>query len=282
MQIAPAISLVVSTLGRLDTLERLLISLSHQSFAEFEVIVVDQNDDGLLDPLMARFESDPRFRHARSPRGVSKGRNVGIAEARAPIVGFPDDDCWYDEHVLRDVQALFARYPASPMLIGRTVDEDGHNSIIPALPADKVVVKDDVLFVGNANAVFVRASLLHTIGGFDERLGPGATTVFQSAEDADLVARAVASGAAVQFVVDLRLFHEQVKTGQNYLNRIRTYSLGTGAFFRKNNYTVAIPAKLMLKTVAGIPMRLVRRQPPELREKFTYICSLTRGYLMWR
>jgi GT2 family glycosyltransferase len=282
MQIAPAISLVVSTLGRVDTLERLLLSLSHQSFAEFEVIVVDQNNDGLLEPLMARFAADPRFRHSRSPRGVSKGRNVGIAEARASIVGFPDDDCWYSENVLRDVLALFVRYPASPMLIGRTVDEDGHNSIIPALPADKVVVKDDVLFVGNANAVFVRASFLQTIGGFDERLGPGATTVFHSAEDADLVARAVATGATVPFVVDLKLFHEQVKTGENYLHRIRTYSLGTGAFFRKNNYTVAIPAKLILKTLAGIPMRLVRRQPPELREKFTYIYSLTRGYLMWR
>ncbi|MET0748920.1 MAG: glycosyltransferase [Rhizobium sp.] len=282
MQIAPAISLVVSTLGRLDTLERLLVSLSKQSFADFEVIVVDQNDDGLLDSLMARFGSDARFRHARSPRGVSKGRNIGIAEARAPIIGFPDDDCWYSEHVLRDVQALFLRYPSSPMLLGRTVDEDGRNSIIPALPADKIVVKDDVLFVGNANAVFVLATFVRTIGGYDERLGPGATTVFHSAEDADLVARAVATGASVQFVVDLKLFHEQVNTEKNYLHRIRTYSLGTGAFFRKNNYSVVIPAKLILKTLAGIPMRLVRRQPPEIREKFTYVASLTRGYLMWR
>jgi len=282
MHNAPAISLVVSTLGRVDTLERLLVSLTKQSFADFEVIVVDQNDNGLLDALMGRFAGDPRFRHARSPRGVSKGRNAGIAEARAAIVGFPDDDCWYGEHVLRDVQTLFSRYPASPMLVGRTVDEDGHNSIIPALPADKIIVKDDVLFVGNANAVFVRATLLQTIGGFDERLGPGSATVFQSAEDADLVARAVAMGAPVQFLVDLTLFHEQVNTEKNYLNRIRTYSLGTGAFFRKNNYTIAIPAKLVIKTLAGIPMRLVRRQPPELREKFTYIYNLTSGYLLWR
>jgi len=282
MDNAPAISLVVSTLGRIDTLERLLASLSRQSFADFEVIVVDQNDNGLLDALMGRFAGDSRVHHARSPRGVSKGRNAGIAQARAPIIGFPDDDCWYSENVLRDVQALFLQYPASPMLIGRTVDEDGKNSIIPALPGDKIVLKNDVLFVGNANAVFARATLFQSIGGFDERLGPGATTVFQSAEDADLVARAVAMGAPVQFVVDLKLFHEQVKTGKDYLRRIRTYSLGTGAFFRKNNYTVAIPAKLILKTLAGIPMRLARRQPPEIREKFTYIYSLTSGYLTWR
>jgi glycosyltransferase involved in cell wall biosynthesis len=282
MDNAPAISLVVSTLGRIDTLERLLASLSQQSFTDFEVIVVDQNDNGLLDSLMSRFVADPRFRHARSSRGVSKGRNAGIALARAPIVGFPDDDCWYGENVLRDVQMLFSRYPASQMLIGRTVDEHGQNSIIPALPADKVIVKDDVLFVGNANAVFARATLFQSIGGFDERLGPGATTVFQSAEDADLVARAVAMDAPVQFIVGLTLFHEQVNTEKNYLHRIRTYSLGTGAFFRKNKYTFAIPAKLIAKTLAGIPMRMVRRQPPEIREKLTYVYSLASGYLLWR
>lgn len=282
MDDTPAISLVVSTLGRTDTLERLLVSLSQQSMTDFEVIIVDQNKDGLLDPLMTRFTADPRFRHIRSGRGVSKGRNAGIASARAAIVGFPDDDCWYGENVLRDVQANFLRYPASPMLIGRTVDEDGRNSIIPALPADKVIVKDDVLFVGNANGVFARASLFQAIGGFDERLGPGSETVFQSAEDADLVARAVATGEAIKFIVDLKIFHEQVNTEKNYLHRIRTYSLGTGAFFRKNKYTVVIPAKLILTTLAGIPMRCVRREPPEIREKFTYIYNLTSGYLMWR
>lgn len=282
MHDAPAISLVVSTLGRVETLERLLMSLLLQSFSGFEVIVVDQNDGGLLDPLMSRFSDDARFRRIRSGRGVSKGRNAGIAAARASIVGFPDDDCWYDKDVLRDVMSLFPRYPASPMLIGRTVDEQGRNSIIPALPADKTIGKEDVLFVGNANAVFVRATLFQSIGGFDEKLGPGATTVFQSAEDADLVARAVATGAPVQFIAGLRLFHEQVNTEKNYLHRIRTYSLGTGAFFRKNGYTIAIPAKLVFTTLAGIPMRLLRRRPPELREKFTYIYNLTSGYMKWR
>lgn len=277
----PAISLVVSTLGRVDVLERLLQSLMRQHFTDFEVIVVDQNDNGLIDPLMQRFAGDARVRHIRSARGVSLGRNTGIAAARGAIVGFPDDDCWYDGSVLQEVQRLFSQYPRAPMLIGRTVDLEGRNSIIPALPADKVIEKGDVLFVGNANAIFVRAATLKRIGGFDERLGPGAATVFQAGEDADFTARAVATGEPVQFLVDLKLFHEQVNIEKNYLHRIRTYSLGTGAFFRKNGYAAAIPAKLMLKTLAGIPLRLLRRQPPEIRAKLTYIYSLASGYLLW-
>ncbi|WP_203424991.1 glycosyltransferase family A protein [Sinorhizobium sp. BG8] len=282
--VAPEISLVVSTLGRREKLDRLLTSLRAQTMRNFEIIVVDQNDPGYLDAVMLRHQGDQRLRHVRSPKGVSLGRNVGAETATAPIVGFPDDDCWYDTDVLRKVMARFAASPQTAVVIGRTVDESGRNSIIPALPEDCTVTKEEVPLVGNANAVFVRRDVFQRIGQFDLRLGPGAATSFQSAEDMDLVARLVASDFRSDYFTDLIIRHEQVETGNNraYLERVRKYSLGTGAFYRKNGYGFATVALLVLKAIGGIPLRLLRRQPLEIRPKLTYALSLASGYFLWR
>lgn len=281
--ITAEISLVVSTLGRTDKLARLLTSLRAQSFNRYELIVVDQNRDGYLEDVLAPYRDDIPLKHVRSLKGVSHGRNVGIRNATAAIIGFPDDDCWYGPDVLQQVAGLFASHPQTAVVIGRTIDETGKNSIVPALPRDGPVGRHDVLYVGNANALFFRREALDAVGPFDEMLGPGPDTIFQSAEDLDLVARAVAGGLRVDFFTALTIFHEQVDTGagQAYLKRIRTYSLGTGAFFRKNGYGAGTVVALLFKTLAGIPLRLIRGQPPELRAKLAYAYHIAAGYLLW-
>ncbi|MDI7861824.1 glycosyltransferase family 2 protein [Rhizobiaceae bacterium n13] len=278
-----AISLVISTLGRTDKLARLLASLQAQTFRNYEIIVVDQNPKGYLEDVLAPYRDDQRLRHLRSPKGVSHGRNVGIANAEAAIIGFPDDDCWYAPDVLEKMVSLFARNPETGIVIGRTVDEAGMNSIVPALSRDCRIGKRDVLYVGNANALFFRREALASIGPYDEKLGPGPATIFQSAEDLDIVARALALNLRVDFFTSLTIFHEQVDTGagDTYLKRIRTYSLGTGAFFRKNGYSPLTVAALLLRTLAGIPLRLVRGQPLELRPKLAYAYNIAAGYLLW-
>ena len=280
---APAISLVSSTLGRTSKLGRLLASLQRQTFADYEIIVVDQNPAGYLDGTIEPYRDNPRFTRVTSAKGVSHGRNVGIARASGAIIGFPDDDCWYAPGVLENVASLFRDNPQTAVVIGRTIDEQGRNSIVPALPADCSIGKDDVLYVGNANAIFFRRAALEAVGLFDERLGPGPATIFQSAEDLDIVARAVAAGFRVDFFTALSIFHEQVDTGDRagYLQRIGKYSLGTGAFFRKNGYGMATVGGLLFKTLAGIPLRLLKRQPLELRPKFAYAYHIAAGYFLW-
>ena len=61
------ISLVVTTLGRATTLARLFESLLAQEHKNFEVIVVDQNDDKRLDPLFADSQWPFPVRRLRTP-----------------------------------------------------------------------------------------------------------------------------------------------------------------------------------------------------------------------
>ena len=276
------ISLIASTLGRQDMLRRLLTSLEAQRLSDFEIIVVDQNPDGYLDDILADHRHTLRLTHLRSPKGLSLGRNIGLAAATGDIIAFPDDDCWYRPELLAEVQALFAAYPQHGMLLGRTVDPDGRNSIVPSLPRDCDVNRSNVIGAANSNTIFVRRQTAAVIGLFDEKLGVGSTSMFQGAEDRDYIARALAADITVRFVHDLTVFHEQIDAGQSsHLARIRKYSLGDGAFYRKHDYGLRRIAILALRAIGGIPLRLLRGEAPQLAFKLTYCYYLISGYLHW-
>ena len=119
----PAVSLIVATLNRVAELERLLASLDGQTVEHFEVIIVDQNPDDRLAGTLARH---PKLNlvHLRCRPGASRARNVGLRAARGNIIGFPDDDCWYPENVLKVVTEWFASHPEFDGLFGVLRDEN--------------------------------------------------------------------------------------------------------------------------------------------------------------
>ena len=89
-------SLVVATLNRVDDVRVLLQSLAEQTFTDFEVLLVDQNDDDRLRPVVEKFA--PRLNLTRlhsTVRNSSHARNVGLPLCRGEIIAFPDDDCIY-------------------------------------------------------------------------------------------------------------------------------------------------------------------------------------------
>ncbi len=114
------LSLLCCTVGRTEKLGRLLDSLARQTVRDFELIVVDQNEPGVLDPVLAPFSDRLDIHHVRSERGLSRARNVGLAHCRAPLVAFPDDDCWYPATLAEKVVALF---DADPLTGGNVRDK---------------------------------------------------------------------------------------------------------------------------------------------------------------
>ena len=86
--------LVVATVDRTDDLALLLASLAAQEHRAFRVLVVDQNADDRVEPLLAR-HPELDVLHLRSARGLSRARNAALPRLEAEIVGFPDDDCSY-------------------------------------------------------------------------------------------------------------------------------------------------------------------------------------------
>ena len=74
------LSLVISTLGRVDEFHRLFESLLRQTHRPIELVLVDQNTDDRLAPIVQEYKDKLKITHVKTPgqKGLSRGRNAGL------------------------------------------------------------------------------------------------------------------------------------------------------------------------------------------------------------
>jgi len=228
-------SLIVATLGRSTEVQKLLESLDRQTHRDFEVIVVDQNTDGRLLPILRAFENRLELRRVESAPGLSRARNVGLRVISGEAVCFPDDDCWYPQDVLSRVNKLLTDNPGWQGIIGDSVDETGR----PTLPwRDRAGKLTEPMSWRRALAIalFLRSKLIRQIGGFDETLGVGTGLLWGSGEDNDLVLRTLEAGVHMQYEPNVHVYHPRLfpvfdKSG--WAKRY-SYALGDGKLLQKH------------------------------------------------
>lgn len=103
----PLVSVVIPTYNRVGLLARTIGNMFQQTYANFEVIVVD---DGSTDGTQAMLNRDysGRVRVVAQPNsGPAVARNHGARVARGEIIAFQDsDDLWHPEKLKRQVALL--------------------------------------------------------------------------------------------------------------------------------------------------------------------------------
>lgn len=106
----PTVSVIMPCLNGERHIGGAIASVLAQTFSDFELLVID---NGSTDRTMEVVESipDARIRVLHQPeRGVSRARNYGIQNARAPFVAFLDsDDTWHRDFLEKMTAALAAR-----------------------------------------------------------------------------------------------------------------------------------------------------------------------------
>lgn len=272
----PSLSLILCTVGRTAPLGRLLESLARQTRHDFEVILVDQNPPGALDPILAAYAGKLKISHLTSPRGLSRARNVGLAEARGALICFPDDDCWYPDGLIADITARFARNPDIDLIMGRTVDASGKDSLGNFLTETVAIDRQNVWFCGNSNTIFLRADLARKIGPFNEELGVGASTPFKSGEETDYVLRGLSLGALAWFQSDLIVHHDQVGAGAS-LERARAYAPGFGRVLRLH-YGAGYFLWRIMRMFARATLSLLALDFATTRDKLEWMRGTIKGY----
>src|SRR5829696_7589651 len=120
-------SLVLATIGRISEVQRFLDSLDSQTYRDFELIVVDQNQDDRLSPLLAAYRGRFSILHLRSESGLSRARNAGLGHITGDVVTFPDDDCWYPPELFERIARFFRERPELDGFTGRIADERGRS-----------------------------------------------------------------------------------------------------------------------------------------------------------
>ena len=175
----PEISVVIPTYNRKDALERCLNALRKQILhnATFEVLVIDDGSAEDVQSLVKECADDRITCIRQEQSGANAARNRGLAEARAPVILFLNDDTIAEPDLLARHLALHASYPEQEVaVLGRmTIHPDfAANPLSPlhhdasfAPLAGQEEVGWTAFFTCNLS---VKAAFLARHGQFDERL----------------------------------------------------------------------------------------------------------------
>lgn len=116
-------------------LPRCLDSILNQSFADFELILVnDGTKDGCPAIMEAYARKDARIRQIHKENGgLSSARNAGLDIAKGEYIAFVDSDDYIDADLLKDAVEAADRSGAQQVLFNyRLVDEQGvHEPYLP-------------------------------------------------------------------------------------------------------------------------------------------------------
>ena len=224
-------SLILCTIYRDEEVRALLSSLVDQYYTNFEVIIVDQNNDARVKKILKDFTSLD-IKYLQSEKGLSKSRNIGLAHVNGDIVAFPDDDCLYPPNLLKNIHDFF-RNNDYHILTGKTIEKEtgkivaGKNILVKqVLTPLNILGSSTTLFIKNDNVVI----------NFDERFGLGA--IFNAEEENELIFRLLKQGYKGYYYPDINyVYHPASDLNFKDIQRVKERTIGLGAFIAKHFFS---------------------------------------------
>jgi glycosyltransferase involved in cell wall biosynthesis len=261
---ATSVSLIVATRHRTAEVKKLLNSLAAQSFQAFDVIVVDQNEDDRLVPVLEAYDKTLRLRHVRSnTSGKAAANNVGLRNCEGDVIGFPDDDCWYAPDLL---QRIVGGFDTHPEWDGMTGCEAPSEEFVRNDRFDQVagqVVQGNIMRRHISFAAFFRRNQLAGLF-YDERLGIGADTIWGSGEETDFILRFLKRGCWIQYEPSLVVYHPDWGKGPYTLAAIakaRRYGMGMGRILQDHGFSASLTLMYMSRPLLGGVYTLLLGKP---------------------
>ncbi len=167
------VSVIIPTYNRAASIGRAIESVLSQTYAHYELIVVD---DGSTDGTMSLLETYAdriRVIHQNN-RGVSAARNTGIRAAGGLFIALLDsDDCWLPQKL--EMQTAFFRTCPRALICqteeiwirnGKRVNPKKRHQKFSGMIFEKTLP----LCLVSPSAVMIRKSLFDEVGFFDESL----------------------------------------------------------------------------------------------------------------
>ena len=243
-------SLIVCTLGRVQEVDRLLASLETQTYKEIEVLLVDQNHDDLLDPVL-RAHPNLEIRHLHSAPGLSRARNVGLRLARGGIIAIPDDDCWYPGHLLMSVSKWLDDNLDFDVL--STIKRSADNAPVGLKWPNSAcqVTPENVWDSAISSTIFMRRSVTDRVGLFNEGIGVGAPSKYQSGEETDYLLRALEMGFHIWYEPTLTVHHPPLASIARLRKTTYPFALGMGYVLRVHGYSWRVLTTRFIRSFGG-------------------------------
>lgn len=192
---SPKISVVIGTYNRRHCLGRTVDSALAQTYANHEIIVVDDaSTDGTTAWLRTEYPSVTVIKLSRNG-GVAAARNRGLEKSSGELVAFLDsDDWWHPDYLLHHERAL-ARHPEAVLSYCdcASMRPDGSEIVMPRARAVSAKSPAELMLlhqpIATPSSVLFRSKGVREVGGFREKC--------RNSEDADLYLRLVNSGTFI-------------------------------------------------------------------------------------
>ena len=224
---------------------------------DFELIVVDQSTNDLTQDAIAEMQQDSRLRYVRSSeKGLSNARNLGIGQANSRIVAMTDDDCVVPSDWLTRMERAFQNPQPLAIVLGNVIaaDYDKSKGFVPSYSqATSFIAKslrDKHRIEGMAACMGMSVDAWTRLSGFDSMLGAGSR--FHSADETDMIIRALLNGHNVMQTPDVVVTHQGLRAWDDADDTVYNYLYGIGA-------TIAKHIKLFNWSIGYVAMALAGR-----------------------
>lgn len=251
---ATSVTVAVCTRDRAQLLSACLEALRGLEHDRIEFIIVDNapSDESTREAIEVASAADPRFRYAREPApGLSRARNLALAEASGQIIAFTDDDVRVDPLWIKAILRGFGRrddvgcvtgmvasasleHPAEQYFDGRVWWSSKCETGIYDLgsgPTSSALHPYAAGAIGTGANFAVRVEPMRDLGGFDECLGAGSPTA--GGEDGDAFVRIIRAGYAISYEPAALVWHVHRMDQSSLQRQMFEYGKGLSAYLYK-------------------------------------------------
>ncbi len=277
-------SLITATLADKNEIEQLITSLSEQTHKNLELIVVDQGGNDYINSVVDRFASLDIKHIKATSLGLSHARNLGLDRITGQIIAFPDDDCTFPPDILREAADFFEKNPGYGILSVAQADPQTGFRVKQFIDNQSDLMPEKIFRTCTSIGLFIR--LKDSPIKFDEQFGVGSR--FGCAEETDYVLRLLQKGYKGRYEPNLHTLHLPHNEQTISVDKLRTYSIGLGAFlkkhcvFKKNRRLTSITIQLLfLRPLAGMMLSLLTLRFLHLKHYYTKMTGRIRGFIQY-
>ena len=168
-------SILLPTLGlRIQEVNRLLESLSVQTFKDFEIVIVTQINHEGIGRLIEQWDMF-NIQHIKiENKGLSLARNEGLKVCKGDWIILSDDDCWYPDNALEIIKNRIEEY--SPDILLTEIYDPERKEYYKSYPAKAGKIKSKFQLMSKSSIeLAIKSSIIRH--NFDINLGLGAKYV---------------------------------------------------------------------------------------------------------
>ena len=245
------LSILVTSQTRQKDLSRFFESINNQrkiDFSNLQIVFVDQGANydcfNILNPSINKVYI--KYHSC----GLSEARNQGLTYVTGDYIAFGDDDSWYDNETLVNIQRCIEHYNLDGLGTRICNENDIPYSRYPSVK--RLITFTEHCGISSASMFLRFDKMIH----FDENIGVGSMYGLSSGEETDYLWTFMEKypTSKIEYHPEIIVRHPVVQSQnfKNYFDKCYFYSKGFGYVMQKHNLSLSFKFKKLFHPFCGM------------------------------